>query len=215
MGEVPGPAKRNAVRQRVRQAKAVASHTHSKTSRNPPPACNKGISTPSRGSLLTQHHAARRRLPIPHGHPARPRRRVAGGPLRRSGGTRFHQRPRFFMPRAWLLFCAERHVTGYPVRPLREWIRARVEPRPPTFLARRSARSVLDCGGAAERSHRFGRGARTGEVQQRSSPRPAGESGGKPHALHDLAESAWGGRSRVGVVVLRADFSLPPGSGFP
>ena len=125
----------------------------------------------------------------PRSRPPIPQRRMN---VEASGGTRFHPRPRFFMPRAWLLFCAERHVTGYPVRPLREWIRARVEPRPPGFLARRSTRSVLDCGREAERSHRFGRGARTGEAQRRSPPCPAGESGGKPHALQDLAKSAHG-----------------------
>ena len=113
----------------------------------------------------------------PRSRPPIPQRRMN---VEASGGTRFHPRPTFFMPRAWLLFCAERHVTGYPVRPLREWIRARVEPRPPGFLARRSTRSVLDCGREAERSHRFGRGARTGEAQRRSPACPAGESGGKP-----------------------------------
>jgi|GEM_PF-4760617 len=113
-----------------------------------------------------------------------------------SGGTRFHPRPRFFTPRPSSLSSAARHVTGYPARLLREWIRVRVEPRPPRLLARESPRSVLDCGGAAERSHRFGRCARSGEAQPRSSPGPAGEGGGKPHALQDLAESTSGGRRR-------------------
>ena len=129
----------------------------------------------------------------PRSRPLIPQRRMN---VEASGGTRFHPRPTFFMPRAWLLFCAERHVTGYPARLLREWIRARVEPRPPRFSARRSARSVLDCGREAERSHRFGRGARTGEAQRRSPACPAGESGGKPHALQDLAESSPGLQQR-------------------